>query len=137
LVVGVVGASCDVLVAEGRLDLGRFRGSIGNAGTLLMGFGYVAAFIGAMRSPGFRAWAERLAPLGRMVLTSYLTQSLVCVTIFYGIGLGAMNHLGSALATLLASAIFIAQAWVSSAWLRRWRFGPVEWMWRRLTYGHG
>lgn len=68
-------------------------------------------------------------------LDHYLTQSLVGIAIFYAIGLGAMNRLGSAAGAALATAIFALQTWLSTSWLRRHRFGPIEWLWRRLAYG--
>jgi uncharacterized protein len=83
-------------------------------------------------------WGRRLAPLapvGRMALSNYLAQSLVCTTIFYGYGLGLFGRVGPAAGLLLTIAIFLLQIPISVWWLRRFRFGPVEWLWRSLTYG--
>ena len=76
-----------------------------------------------------------LAPLGRMALTSYLTQSIVLGFIFYGYGLGLFGRLGDARAAAIGIALYIAQAVLSALFLRRCRFGPVEWLWRSFTYG--
>ncbi|HZS08203.1 MAG TPA: DUF418 domain-containing protein [Blastocatellia bacterium] len=84
------------------------------------------------------AWRRRLAPLaavGQTALTNYLLQSLVCTTIFYGYGLKLYGSVRPVYALLLTLAIYAAQVWWSGWWLRRYRFGPVEWLWRSLTYG--
>ena len=96
---------------------------------------YVAALALMMQRP---AWARRLlilAPVGQMALTNYLSQSLICTFLFYGWGLGLIGRVGVALCVPLTLAIFTVQILVSRAWLRRFRFGPVEWVWRSLTYG--
>ena len=96
---------------------------------------YAAAAL--LWNPSARAsrFAVALAALGRMALTSYLSQSVVLGFIFYGYGLGLFGRLGPAVAALIGIAIYIAQLVFSVAWLRRYRFGPAEWLWRSLTYG--
>lgn len=76
-----------------------------------------------------------LAPVGRMALTNYLAQSIVCTMIFYSYGLGLFGRFGSWIALPLAIVIFGLQIPLSAWWLSRFRFGPVEWLWRTLTYG--
>jgi len=83
------------------------------------------------------AWARILAvvaPVGRMPLTTYLTQSLVCTFIIYGWGLGAIEWLEEIDYLVLGIAIFIGQIFVSHLWLRYFRFGPLEWLWRWVVY---
>lgn len=83
-------------------------------------------------------WRWRLVPLaavGQMALTNYLLQSIVCTMIFYSYGLGLFGSVGPAATTVLAIAIFLVQVPLSAWWLSRWRRGPVEAMWRRITYG--
>jgi uncharacterized protein len=83
------------------------------------------------------AWRRRLAPLavvGRMALSNYLFQSLVCTLIFYSYGLALFCKIRPSLGLLLTIAIFLIQIPLSVWWLRRFRFGPVEWLWRSLTY---
>ncbi len=77
---------------------------------------------------------SRLAPVGRMALTNYLLQSLICVTLFYGYGLGLYGRIGQAEGLLLTAVIFLLQIPFSNWWLKRYRFGPMEWLWRCLTY---
>ncbi|MEH1163806.1 DUF418 domain-containing protein [Micromonospora sp. CPCC 205539] len=81
-----------------------------------------------------RRWiADALAPAGRMALSNYLGQSLVCVIIFTGAGFGLAGHTPPAQVLLLALAIFVGQVAVSAWWLRRFRYGPVEWGLRAWT----
>jgi uncharacterized protein len=75
------------------------------------------------------------APLGRMALTNYLMQSVICVVLSYGFGFGLWWRTGASTAVAIAAAIVLIQIPLSAWWLSRYRFGPVEWVWRRLTYG--
>ncbi|MCS7056526.1 MAG: DUF418 domain-containing protein [Thermoflexales bacterium] len=98
-------------------------------------FGYVSAFVLLARQA---AWHKRFAPLaaaGRMALSNYIMQSVVCTLIFYSYGLGLFGQVGAFAGLLLSVAIWLIQLPVSVAWLSRFRFGPLEWLWRTLTYG--
>lgn len=75
-----------------------------------------------------------LAPMGKMGLTTYLTQSVFGLCLFYGVGLGLMGKLGVAPAVLLGAAFFVVQVLLAQWWLRRFSMGPVEWLWRTLTW---
>jgi len=82
------------------------------------------------------AWQKRLsvlAPLGRMALTNYLMQTLLCLVIFYGGG--QIGQTGPARCLLIALVIYSAQVMLSTLWLTRFQMGPVEWLWRTLSYG--
>jgi uncharacterized protein len=76
-----------------------------------------------------------LAALGQMALTNYLLQSIVLGWIFYGYGFGLFGRIGSLAAAGIGLAIYSAQVQLSRFWLRRFRFGPFEWLWRSLAYG--
>ena len=78
---------------------------------------------------------KRLAAVGRMALTNYLMQSLLCLFIFTGAGLGLVGQLGRAELYLVVIGIWILQLAYSPWWLARYYYGPVEWLWRMLTYG--
>ena len=84
-------------------------------------------------------WQRRFAPIaatGRMPLTNYLMQTLIATTIFNGWGFGLWGKVGPAACLLLAFAIFfVIQVPLSVWWLRRYEFGPMEWLWRYSTYG--
>ena len=75
-----------------------------------------------------------LAPAGQMALTNYLTQSLFWTWMIYGHGLGLWGQLPRSLQLLLAVVFFAAQLVVSAWWMKRFRFGPAEWLWRALSY---
>jgi uncharacterized protein len=96
---------------------------------------YAAALLLLLRSGTASAAAAPFAAAGRMALTNYLTQSVILSLLFYGYGLGLYGRLGSALAVAIGLALYTGQLIISSAWLRRYQFGPVEWLWRSLTYG--
>jgi len=100
-----------------------------------------SALAGLLMCLGYLAWGVRwshalrwLAPAGRMALSNYLGQSLVCTLLFYGYGLGWFEQMGRAWQLLFAVALFAAQVALSRAWLRHFRFGPMEWLWRAITY---
>lgn len=76
-----------------------------------------------------------VAAAGQMALSNYLTQSLIFTFVFYGFGFGLFGELGSAIVTMIGLVIFVLQLLASDWWLRRFRFGPAEWLWRSLTYG--
>jgi uncharacterized protein len=76
-----------------------------------------------------------LAPAGRMALTTYVSQTLFGVFLFYGVGLKFGNTLGFAATTIVAIEIFALQCVASTIWLQFFRFGPLEWIWRCATYG--
>lgn len=76
-----------------------------------------------------------LAPAGRMALSNYLLHSIVFTLLFYGYGLGLYGEFGRAVTTLMALGLYCFQLWCSHWWLQRYPLGPMEWLWRSLTYG--
>lgn len=78
-----------------------------------------------------RRW---LAAVGRMALTNYLAQSILCALLFYGYGVGLYGQFGYASQLLFVLGIWVIQLAWSPWWLSRFRFGPMEWLWRSLTY---
>jgi len=103
-------------------------------GLLAMVAMYVAIVVLLVQRPWWRRVLGVLAPVGRMPLTTYLCQSLICVTLFYGWGFGWAGHVGMANCVGLCLAIFVVQIAVSHLWLRSFRFGPAEWVWRAVVY---
>jgi uncharacterized protein len=77
---------------------------------------------------------EKLAAVGRMALTNYLLQTLICTMIFYGHGLGYFGYVNRLGQLVIVVAIWIGLLLISPWWLRRYQYGPVEWLWRSLTY---
>ena len=94
---------------------------------------YVAMVILMMQRATWRKLLGVLAPVGRMPLTTYMMQSLICTSLFYGWGLGWSTP-SPAACIGLASAIFAVQIAFAHLWLRWFQFGPVEWMWRSIVY---
>lgn len=72
---------------------------------------------------------------GRMALTNYLMQSVICVIIYFGIGFGRAGKFGPAISVPVALLIWLMQIMYSYWWFRYFQFGPLEWIWRMLTYG--
>lgn len=96
---------------------------------------YIAAFSLLLQ----RAFARRIlsiyAPVGRMAVTNYLSQSVVCLFIFTGVGLGKIGNISPVWSTLMPACVFAVQMVLSRLWLKRFSYGPVEWLWRSMTYG--
>jgi uncharacterized protein len=86
------------------------------------------------KSTCLRRITGRFAAAGRMALTNYLLQAIICTTIFYGHGLGLFGQVERTGQILIVFGVWIIQLWVSPVWLRYFRFGPAEWIWRSLTY---
>jgi uncharacterized protein len=76
-----------------------------------------------------------LAPVGRMALTNYLMQTILCIIIFYGVGFGFGGNIGPVLFFPVALCIYAMQILYSNLWFRYFNYGPFEWIWRMLTYG--
>ena len=76
-----------------------------------------------------------LAAPGRMALSCYISHSLIGVLLFYGLGFGLGTSLGLVYIELIALVVFFIQIIVCRIWLNYFRFGPLEWLWRMLTYG--
>ncbi len=106
-------------------------------GAPLLMLAYVAGLALLWLRPAWQTRLRTFAPAGRMALTNYLMQSVICTLIYYGYGLGLFGQVGAALGLLLTLAIFAVEVVWSRWWLARFRFGPVEWLWRTLTYLRG
>ena len=105
-------------------DLGRIPTTLGHVG--MIGLLYrMPAVSGAMRT---------LAATGQMALTNYLAQSVICMFVFTGVGLAWYGQLARHELYYVVAAIWVVQLIWSPLWLRRFRFGPAEWLWRSLTY---
>lgn len=107
------------------LDWAYFGGAVAYACVLLL----------LWQRPAGARLLRPLAATGRMGLTTYLTQSVVCTLLFYSYGLGLYGKVGFAGMLGISLILYTCQMVVSTWWLRRFRFGPAEWLWRKLTYG--
>lgn len=102
---------------------------------VLLALGYGAAIMALMQLPRARRVLSSFAPVGRMAFTNYVLQSIIFGFVFFGYGLGQFGRMGAATAFVIGVAAYIMQMVLSRWWLRRYRFGPIEWLWRSLMYG--
>jgi uncharacterized membrane protein YeiB len=105
-----------------------------NGGQFFMAAGYLGLLIRLLDSPKYYKILVKLAPMGRMALTNYIMHSLILTSIFYGYAGGWYGEISRAPQMLLVLAIVLLQIPLSSWWLKHYQFGPLEWLWRSLTY---
>lgn len=99
-----------------------------------MALSHAAAVMLLVRS-GWLAFPLRLlTAVGRMALTNYLMQTVLCTTFFYGYGLGWFGYLSRSQLLLVVAGVWALELAWSAPWLRVFQFGPAEWLWRWLTY---
>ena len=103
-------------------------------GVPALALGYIALVATLWQKESAQRWLNWLAPVGRMALTNYLLQTVICVFLFYGYGLGLFGQFGATASTLIALGIFVLQIPLSALWLKHFAYGPMEWIWRQLTY---
>ncbi len=103
--------------------------------TVPMGLGYGALLVLAFQTTRGARLLAPLAAAGRMALTTYLTQSVVSTLLFYSFGLRWFGRVGYTGMFAITVVLFSIQMAASAWWLKRYRFGPAEWLWRTLTYG--
>lgn len=100
---------------------------------LTLCFFYISSLVLLLRN---KQWQKRLRPLGfvgQMALTNYLSQTVVCTFLF--VGLGFYGKVSLATGTVICLVIYTLQVIFSYMWLKKYRFGPLEWLWRSFTYG--
>ncbi len=95
---------------------------------------HVAALLMIFKAGMGRWLTSRLAAVGQMAFSNYISHSIICTLIFYGYGLGLFAKLERYQLYFIVPAIWLFQLIVSPIWLRHFRFGPLEWGWRSLTY---
>jgi uncharacterized protein len=105
--------------------------------TPVLATGYLCAIVVGLNTPLGQKVLAPFAYAGRMALTNYVTQSFVYAFVLYGLGpgLGLIGRIGTTQLTLIVIVSYAAQVYVSRWWLTRFRFGPLEWLWRAYTYG--
>lgn len=138
----VIGLSTTVVALAMDGNLYRFPPTLSNAvyktlltiGQISLCLFYVATIARLRQTP----WGEKilspLRPVGRMALTNYISQTLICVLIFYNFGLNLIGELGLVSAAGIAIGVLVFQVIISNLWLGHFRYGPLEWAWRSLTY---
>jgi uncharacterized protein len=106
------------------------------ASKLLLAAAYALLVLRVYRAARGAGVGGGLAAVGRMALTNYLAHSLVYLFVLYGFGLALLAMAGPTFCLLLALGVFMLQVAFSRWWLARWRYGPIEYLWRWATYGH-
>lgn len=104
-------------------------------GNTFMALAYISLVAFAINKVKAQRLIKSMIPIGRMALTNYIMQSIICVLIFYGVGLAYFAKLPLYMVYIISIVILIFQIQFSKFWLRKYKFGPVEWIWRRLSYG--
>jgi uncharacterized protein len=115
--------------------MGLFGKELNHVVAPIMSLGYIAAVILATRAAAFSRAVALLIPVGRMALTNYLLQTIICTTIFYGHGLGLFGRVQRIGQLGIVIAVWILLIIFSNVWMAHFRYGPFEWLWRWLTYG--
>jgi uncharacterized protein len=103
-------------------------------GRVLRSLGLFGLIILLYKSGWFNWLFALMRPVGQMAFTNYLMQSILCGLFFYGIGLGMFGKLERYQIYYVVGGVWVLEIGWSHLWLRRFRFGPFEWMWRSLTY---
>lgn len=103
-------------------------------GQLLLAAGYLGAVVLLVERPLAYSVLNKLAPFGRMALTNYIMQTVILVLLFHGYAGGLYGEVSRTEQMLVVVAILAFQILLSTWWLKRFRFGPLEWLWRSATY---
>jgi uncharacterized protein len=119
-----------------EMSYSMFGGSLYNYwGSLLVAMAYISAIMLLCRS-GHLEWLQaRLAPVGRTAFSCYILQTLICTSIFFGHGLGLYGSVERWQQALIILAVWLVLILLAKLWLARYRMGPLEWLWRSMTYG--
>ncbi|RYF83765.1 MAG: DUF418 domain-containing protein, partial [Chitinophagaceae bacterium] len=103
-------------------------------GVVPLALAYVAALVLIFQKAWGKKWLQVFAPVGKMAFSNYVFQTLVGSIVFLNAGLGYMGKLGPVAYTVFGVGVYIAQIILSQAWLNRFQYGPLEWLWRSATY---
>jgi uncharacterized protein len=147
---GLIGIAAGFLLAWGRLEMTHdklvdYEKYIGKniippnqffpIERLLMTVGYASLIMWFIRVNILKWFWRALGAVGRMAFTNYFMQTIICTLFFYGYGFGYFGRLSQKELYFLVAEIWLVQTVFSVLWLRFYEYGPVEWLWRWLTYG--
>jgi len=102
--------------------------------SLLVSGAYIGLVMLVCKANSFRRLTRPFAAAGRMAFSNYIGQSLIGSFIFYGTGLGYYNEISRVGQIVIVAGVCVVQLIVSPIWMKYFRFGPLEWLWRSLTY---
>ena len=100
-----------------------------------LAFGYLFLVVGLAQIRALRTVLTPLASVGRTALSNYFLQTLMCTTLFYGYGFGLFASIDYPRLWVVVGAVWVTNLTLSTLWLKHFRFGPAEWVWRCATYG--
>ena len=101
---------------------------------IAMTFIILSVFVILYKRSGARKWLSKFAPYGRMALSNYFFQSVIGTAILFGWGMGYLGELRNVYTFGIGIVIIIVQMGISSWWLKKFRYGPLEWLWRSATF---
>lgn len=139
LIIGVIGnfAYASLILSLPRYEptFTLFAASFGQmVGAPALSLFFISSFALIVNSNNNKNWLHYLAAPGRMALSTYLLQSIICTTIFYGYGFGLFGQVGKVTGLILTIVIYGSQILITNLWLKKFQYGPAEWLWRWLTY---
>ncbi len=102
--------------------------------SVLVSIGWLSLVMLLCQSDSLRLLKDALAAVGRTAFSNYILQTIICTTIFYGHGLGLFGLISRTGQATIVIVIWAFQIALSTLWLRRYRYGPLEWLWRSLSY---
>ncbi|HXR34266.1 MAG TPA: DUF418 domain-containing protein [Verrucomicrobiae bacterium] len=136
LIISIYVASVRAVVPPGHVSLwGWSAGVIWLLGSHILAAGYISGLALIFLHEDWRRFLVPFAAVGRMALTNYLLQSVLCTLFFYHYTTALYGRIGPALGLVPTVILYAAQVVFSNWWLQRYRFGPMEWLWRGMTYG--
>jgi len=103
-------------------------------GSVAVSLGWVGLVMLVVRSSALTALTRRLAAVGQTALSNYVLHTIVCTTLFYGHGFGLFGQIERVGQIAIVAAVWVIQLLLTPLWLKRFRFGPLEWLWRSLAY---
>ena len=118
-----------------QMEQSMFAGGQFNyLGSVATALGYVGLVMLWAQSSRLRGLRSRLQAAGRMAFSNYIAQTLICTFLFYGFGLGWFGDVSRWQQLLVVLGVWVIQLIYSPLWLAHFRFGPLEWLWRALSY---
>jgi uncharacterized protein len=103
-------------------------------GSLGVALGHMGVILLLCKGQMLTGLQRRVSAVGRTAFSNYLLQTIVLTTIFYGYGFGLFGHVDRFPLMAFVVGVWLLQLWLSPWWLARFRYGPLEWLWRSLTY---
>ena len=136
LIINIYGSAVRAVIPPDKVSLWNWSANVlWLPGSHILSAGYVSGLALLFMHEDWRRRLLPFAAVGRMALTDYLMQSVVCTLFIYHYTTGLYGRIGPAIGLVPTVILYWAQVVFSNWWLNRYRFGPMEWLWRGMTYG--